>query len=131
MERAKEVALEPNLRIQVVTAQDFIGAKLEAIRGRGQGGHANSHDVEDLLAVIDGREAIVGEIADANADLRSYIAEQFRVLLKTAAHVAACSQRLKSRFAVISSPRTESARTNLACRLFVATLLSRGTTAQR
>jgi hypothetical protein len=49
------------------------------------GDHANSHDVEDLLTVIDGREAIVGEIAAANADLRSYIAEQFRVLLKTAA----------------------------------------------
>jgi len=85
MERAKEVALEPNLRIQVVTAQDFIGTKLEAFRGRGRGDHANSHDDEDLQAVIDGREAIVGEIAAENADLRSYIAEQFRVLLKTAA----------------------------------------------
>jgi hypothetical protein len=34
----------------------------------------NSHDLEDLLTVIDGREAIVQELADTPA-LRSYIAE--------------------------------------------------------
>jgi hypothetical protein len=33
-------------------------------RGRGKGDYANSHDLEDLLTVIDGREAIVQEIAD-------------------------------------------------------------------
>jgi hypothetical protein len=85
MERAEEIALEPDLRIHVVTAPDFIATKLEAFRGRGRGDPTSSHDMEDLLTVIDGREAIVGEIAGAKADLRSYIAEQFRILLATPA----------------------------------------------
>ena len=40
--------------------------------------------MEDLLTVINGYKGIVGEIADTAAT-RDYIAEQFRVLLRTPA----------------------------------------------
>jgi len=72
--------VEPGLRIRVVTAPYFVATKLEAFRGRGRGDYATSRDLEDLLAVIDGRETIVEEIAGV-AETRSYIAEQFRSLL--------------------------------------------------
>ena len=45
----------------------------EAFSGRGRGDYAGSHDLEDLLTVIDGRAAIVQEIANV-ASLGSYIA---------------------------------------------------------
>jgi hypothetical protein len=80
MDAAQEIELEPGLRIRVVTAPYFVATKLEAFRGRGRGDYTTSRDLEDLLAVIDGREAIVEEIA-AVAEIRSYIAEQFRSLL--------------------------------------------------
>jgi hypothetical protein len=80
--------LEPELRIRVVTAPYFVATKLEAFSGRGRGDYAGSHDLEDLLTVIDGRAAIVQEIANV-ASLRSYIAEQFLALLKTPAFLDA------------------------------------------
>lgn len=88
MDAAQETVLEPGLCIRVVTAPYFVATKLEAFCGRGRGDYAGSHDLEDLLTVIDGRAAIVQEIANA-VSVRSYIAEQFRALLKTPAFVDA------------------------------------------
>jgi len=82
MDAAQETELQAGLRIRVVTAPYFLATKLEAFRGRGKGDYANSHDLEDLLTVIDGRETIVQETADT-PELRSYLAEQFRALLAT------------------------------------------------
>ena len=88
MDAAQDTELQAGLRIRVVTAPYFLATKLEAFRGRGKGDYANSHDLEDLLTVIDGREAIVQEIADTPT-LRYYIAEQFRALLETPAFLDA------------------------------------------
>jgi hypothetical protein len=41
-----------------------------------------SHDLEDFVAVIDGRSTIVVEIAQAPLDLRQYLAEAARRLLQ-------------------------------------------------
>ena len=90
MDAATEKELQAGLRIRVVTAPYFIATKLEAFHARGKSDYANSHDLEDLLTVIDGREAIVGEIANTPT-VRAYIAEQFRVLLETPAFVEALS----------------------------------------
>jgi hypothetical protein len=62
MDSAQEVELEPGLRIRTVTALCFIAPKLEAFRGRGRGDFTTSHDMEDLLTAIDGREEIAEEI---------------------------------------------------------------------
>jgi predicted nucleotidyltransferase len=88
MENAEETQLETNLRVRVVTAPYFVATKLEAFRGRGKSDYAGSHDLEDLLTVLDGRGAIVEEIAKAES-IRGYIAEQFRALLDTPAFVDA------------------------------------------
>jgi predicted nucleotidyltransferase len=88
MDAAQETELQAGLRIRVVTAPYFLATKLEAFRGRGKGDYANSHDLEDLLTVIDGRETIVQETADT-PELRSYLAEQFRALLATPAFLDA------------------------------------------
>ena len=40
-----------------------------------------SHDLEDVIAVIDGRPEIVGDVAAAPADLRAAIAIRFGELL--------------------------------------------------
>ena len=47
--------LEADLRIRAVTAVYFCATKLEAFAGRGKNDYQSSHDLEDLVAVMDGR----------------------------------------------------------------------------
>jgi hypothetical protein len=54
---------------------------MEAFRGRGQMDFLASHDLEDFVAVIDGRSTILAEIADSPGDVRDYLAEAARSLL--------------------------------------------------
>jgi hypothetical protein len=68
-------------RVRVVMPTFFIATKLEAFHGRGGGDIVASHDLEDIIAVIDGRPEIVGEIAAASADVRHYIASELRALV--------------------------------------------------
>jgi hypothetical protein len=73
--------LETDLSIRMVTAPYFVATKLEAFRGRGLDDYVASQDLEDIVALMDGRPHIVGEIIEAS-DVRDYIAEQFRNLLR-------------------------------------------------
>jgi len=60
-----------NLRI--ISPVALIATKLAAFADRGKGDYFASHDLEDLMTVIDGRAAIVEEIAAAPKELRHYI----------------------------------------------------------
>jgi hypothetical protein len=81
MRTAVDQTLEEDLRLRIVTAPYFCGTKLEAFRGRGRGDYAGSHDLEDLVAVIDGRPELTDEISATDADLRSAIAADVAGLL--------------------------------------------------
>jgi hypothetical protein len=67
--------------VQLVTAVYFVATKLEAFRGRGAGDVTLSHDLEDIVAVVDGRPEIVEEIADAASEARTFIASRFSTLM--------------------------------------------------
>jgi hypothetical protein len=53
-------------------------ALFEAFHDRGQADVRGSHDLEDIVAVIDGRPEVIDEVA-----LREYVREQVRTLLAT------------------------------------------------
>lgn len=67
--------------IRMVKPEYFVATKLEAFHGRGADDVTLSHDLEDIIAVIDGRAELVGEIANANADVRAYIVSEIRGLM--------------------------------------------------
>lgn len=73
--------LEPGLAIRVVTSPYFCATKISAFHGRGEGDYAGSHDLEDFLAIVDGRPELVAEIRAAADDVRSYLAAEVRQLL--------------------------------------------------
>jgi len=52
-----------------------------AAAGRGGNDVVASHDLEDIIAVVDGRFEIVGDVAAADGEVRSYIADEIAVLL--------------------------------------------------
>ena len=65
------------LFIRVITAPYFLATKLEAFHDRGKNDFLGSHDLEDIITVIDGRSEIVGEIAMVERDLKMYLAQKF------------------------------------------------------
>ncbi len=81
VETAEPVALSPGLTIRLVTAVGFIATKLEAFAGRGAGDFLTSHDMEDVLNIVDGRQELTDEMAAAPAELRQVVASAFLKLL--------------------------------------------------
>jgi hypothetical protein len=67
--------------VRIVTPALFVATKLEAFRGRGGDDVFASHDVEDIVAVVDGRREIVDDVAVADEQVREYIAGEVRSLL--------------------------------------------------
>jgi hypothetical protein len=61
--------------IRLVTAPVFLATKLEAFRHRGRGDFVVSHDLEDIVTVVDGRAEVVSEVATAPKELRVYLRE--------------------------------------------------------
>lgn len=70
-----------DLQLRVVTPVYFLATKLEAFRARGGGDVRGSHDLEDIMTVIDGRAEIVGEVQSAPLDVRTFIAAEFQQLM--------------------------------------------------
>jgi hypothetical protein len=67
--------------VRLITAPYFLATKLEAFRGPGHGDFRMSHDLEDIVTVIDGRAEIIEEVRLAHADLQTYLSREFRALL--------------------------------------------------
>lgn len=71
---AESFEVRAGLTIRHVNAPFFLATKLEAFLGRGGGDLIASHDIEDIIAVIDGRPAIVDDvIATYNAPLKKFL----------------------------------------------------------
>ncbi len=94
LETAEPVQLPNGREIRLVNAPVFVATKLEAFAGRGKGDYLSSHDLEDLLAIIDGRATLLDECQSSAPELRAYLAERFGVLLNTPAFVDALSGHL-------------------------------------
>ena len=84
LETAVKVALPSGTPIRLVTAPVFVGTKLEAFAHRGQNDYLFSHDLGDLISVIDGRDELIAECRNQEAALKDYLRERFRGLLATA-----------------------------------------------
>ncbi|WP_233548956.1 MULTISPECIES: hypothetical protein [unclassified Xanthomonas] len=89
VETAQVVALRDRLYIRVVTATAFVATKLEGFATRGNSDFLSSHDLEDVLNVVDGRAELVEELAVKHADLRHWVADVFEGLVDNLAFVNA------------------------------------------
>jgi len=62
IEASVDTQLPNGTSIRLITAPYFVATKLEAFYDRGQGDYM-SHDIEDIVNVIDGRAEIIRDIA--------------------------------------------------------------------
>lgn len=75
-------------RIRIVDAPHFCATKLDAFADRGGRDYLH-HDIEDLIAVVDGRAELLGELQLVGRDVRRYVAFEVRELLETPAFLEA------------------------------------------
>jgi hypothetical protein len=76
-------------RIRLIRSEYFLATKLDAFHGRGEDDIVGSHDLEDAIAVIDGRAEVTTEVRTAAADVRHYLAREFASLLAARAFLDA------------------------------------------
>jgi hypothetical protein len=80
IQTANRFELAADLTIRLISAPCFVATKLEAFISRGKR-DLSSHDLEDILVVIDGRPELINEIEDAPSELRRFVKEEVAALL--------------------------------------------------
>jgi hypothetical protein len=78
---ARPIVLPDGSAIRLVTPACFLATKLAAFGDRGRRNPMASHDLEDVIAVIDGRREIVADLRAASPDLRAYVADRLSQFL--------------------------------------------------
>ena len=63
-----------DIKIQVIDAVTFLATKMDAFSNRGKGDFIASKDIEDIIAVLDGRPELVAEVEGHAAELLSLLA---------------------------------------------------------
>jgi hypothetical protein len=85
MDRADVVA-GPDGNFRILDAPHFCATKLEAFASRGDGDYLH-HDLEDVIALVDGRSTLIDELAAAPDELRSFVGEVISGLMANQAFV--------------------------------------------
>ena len=120
VESARWVTLPGGIRVRVASPIAFVATKLDAYhsptRRYAQDVWA-SHDLEDLLAVIEGRPEFDAELAEVRPDARAYVSGCLRALLSDPNFVDAVEGHIDS-----GPSRTERAQALLARLRRLATL---------
>lgn len=78
---ALKTELAEGLTLRHLSAPYFLATKFEAFRDRGQNDVFTSHDLEDILTVVEGRSTLVAEVGAAPVDVRRHIANSVAGLL--------------------------------------------------
>jgi hypothetical protein len=78
---AIERQLPSGAKIRAAPPTYLLATKIEAFKGRGEGDFLASRDLADIIALVDGRAELVGEVAEAPPDLRAYLSDELAILL--------------------------------------------------
>jgi hypothetical protein len=81
MRTALAHSLPQGRSIRCISPACFLATKLVAFSDRGQGDYEASHDIEDVITLIDGRPRLVEEIRTADTKLRAFVASGLGDLL--------------------------------------------------
>jgi hypothetical protein len=79
---ANDVTLRTGHVLRVITGPLFLATKLNAFRNRGEEDYLASHDLEDVVAVLDGRPTVADEVRSSSSDVRIYVAQEIKRLLR-------------------------------------------------
>jgi len=81
-ETAAAATLPSGLVLRHLSAPYFMATKLEAFKDRGNNDVYLSHDLEDVITVVDGREELISELSSAPPDVRDFVVQTLRSILR-------------------------------------------------
>lgn len=81
VDEAERVEVTKGNHAWLASAPCFLATKFEAFYSRGKGDYIMSKDIEDILAVIDGRVETLEEILICSHEVRGFVAQSCRRLL--------------------------------------------------
>lgn len=81
VETAEPMDLGGGITIRLVSAVAFVATKMEAFAHRGGGDFLTSHDLEDVMNIVDGREELAVEMAAAPEELKAALSSSLATLL--------------------------------------------------
>ncbi len=67
--------------INITTAPYFLATKFEAFKSRGNKDYFSSHDFEDIISVLDGRDKIFDEVMQSDINLKKYLLTSFKGMM--------------------------------------------------
>ena len=80
-EAALAVELAGGLKLRHLSASHFLATKFEAFKDRGNNDVYLSHDLEDIMTVMEGRSTVAREMATAHAAVRKHVGQSVAALL--------------------------------------------------
>ena len=80
-DEAITIEAAPKLTLRHLSAPNFLATKFEAFKNRGKSDVYASHDLEDIMTIMEGRRAIAEQMLDASAPVQKYVAESVGALL--------------------------------------------------
>lgn len=107
-------SLPSGQEIRAIPPPFLLATKLEAFDSRGEEDFYGSRDFSDAVALIDGREELIAEIAAAPPSLRKYIADRFLDLAQNPRFengvegALAAGPEARERFELVVQPRITS-----------------------
>lgn len=81
MQHASVRFIAEDIAIRLVTAPYFLATKIDAFHSRGSDDYIGSHDMEDIITLIDGRPEIVDEVGNAPDEVKEFLSGQFGAFL--------------------------------------------------
>jgi hypothetical protein len=88
-EAALAVELAGGLKLRHLSAPHFLATKFEAFKDRGNNDVYLSHDLEDIMTVMEGRSAVTREMAAAHETIRKHVGQSVNALLDMPAFINA------------------------------------------
>ncbi len=82
LSHAQDILVDNAGKVRVVTAPFLLATKLEAFKGRGNSDWYGSQDLEDMIALLDGRSGLVEEIVASPAAIKRYLASEFAKMME-------------------------------------------------
>jgi predicted nucleotidyltransferase len=80
-EAALAVELAGGLKVRHLSAPHFLATKFEAFKDRGRHDVYLSHDLEDIMTVMEGRSTLTQEMTAAHETVRKHVGESVQALL--------------------------------------------------